>query len=609
MTNGFLKSVLESLGHPFYVVDASTHRILMANSASGDISSAETLTCHSLTHGRPTPCNDPDHPCPVAEVKRSKRPSIVEHLHFDKHGRVRHVEVRAYPIFDDDREVIQVILYALDTTDRRLAEQALRQAHHQLEIRVAQRTSQLEEMNDSLLAEIAERTRVEGALRESEERFRTIFESAQDYIFIKDRSLKYSHVNPAIVKLFGVPASQIVGCAYEDFFDDEGAAYIREVDFRVLAGQTIEHEYTRRFKGTTMTFHEVRVPLRDSSGNIIGLCGISRDVTHRRRSDSSCPVTLRHYPSDAMGRTLDEARHAAAGGGVVLLAGESGAGKDYLARWIHDRSARCNGPFFAINCAAISKELAESELFGHEAGAFTGARGVKRGLLELAEGGTLLLNEIGELSTELQSKLLTFLDTKSFMRVGGQKAVQVNARIIAATNRNLEAETSEGRFLPALFYRLNVLTIRIPPLRERIEDIPLLLEELMAGLAAELQLTQIPVINPADVIGLVRYHWPGNVRELRNVLERALMLWDGDNFHIGLPRTSREADEQERSVRGLVPKGRTLHEVTAEVTQFLCSDALRRCEGNKSATARLLGISRDTLYRYLKQYGIHEDLV
>ena len=236
-----------------------------------------------------------------------------------------------------------------------------------------------------------------------------------------------------------------------------------------------------------------------------------------------------------MKAALHQARRAATADSIVLLQGESGSGKDYLARWIHDHSRRAPGPYFAVNCAAISRELAESELFGHERGSFTGAHGRKRGLLELAEGGTLLLNEIGELPLSLQSNLLTFLDTRSFLRVGGEKSITVNARIIAATNRNLDTEVAEARFLSPLLYRLNVFTINVPPLRDRIEDIPLLVEEIMSRLAKDLQLTSIPAIDPASTIALTRYHWPGNVRELRNVIERALILSDGKTLNVALP--------------------------------------------------------------------------
>jgi transcriptional regulator with PAS, ATPase and Fis domain len=183
----------------------------------------------------------------------------------------------------------------------------------------------------------------------------------------------------------------------------------------------------------------------------------------------------------------------------VLIEGESGSGKDYLARYIHNNSKRSGGPFYAINCAAIPEDLAESELLGHEAGAFTGAIRRKRGLVELAEGGTLLLNEIGELSLPIQAKLLTFLDTFSFTRVGGEKSVTVNVRIMAATNKDLSQAVSRGEFRRDLFFRLNVYGIRVPTLRERLADIPVLTRQIVGQLARELQLTAGLSICPEDM--------------------------------------------------------------------------------------------------------------
>ena len=222
------------------------------------------------------------------------------------------------------------------------------------------------------------------------------------------------------------------------------------------------------------------------------------------------------------------------GKSVILLLGESGAGKDYLAKYIHERSNYSSGSYFSINCAAVPLELAESELFGHEAGAFTGAGRRKRGLLELAEGGTLLLNEVGELSPALQAKFLTFLDTRTFTRVGGQQNIRVNARILAATNRDLQHEISIGRFRADLYYRLNVFSIRVPPLRERIEDLPILVAELLSILAKELQMSFSPELTVGEMAKLYNYHWPGNIRELRNVLERAVILSGGGTIKVDI---------------------------------------------------------------------------
>ncbi|MGO9570426.1 MAG: sigma 54-interacting transcriptional regulator [Desulfomonilaceae bacterium] len=456
------------------------------------------------------------------------------------------------------------------------------------------------------LADITDRKRAEVALRVSEERFRAVFEGARDMILIKDHSLRFTHVNHTGERTLGLPASEIIGRTAEDLFDKEAASYIKDVDERVLQGQVVEGEYVRKVRGDPITFSEVKVPLRNDAGAIIGICGIFRDITDRKNVSQAWTMPLSdHYPSPAMHKALREARYASATESIVLLQGESGSGKDYLARWIHDQSKRSGGPYFAVNCAAIPKELAESELFGHEAGSFTGASSRKRGLLELAEGGTLLLNEIGELPLSLQSKLLTFLDTKSLLRVGGDKSIHINARLIAATHRNLETEVAEGRFMAPLFYRLNVFTIQVPPLRDRIEDIPVLAEEILLALGTELQLSQTPTIDLAQMNILMRYSWPGNVRELRNVLERALMLACGDRLDIVLPVESQCSDDWEHTIR--FTPGRSLQDVTDEVTHSLCEYVLRRSSGSRQETARLLEISRTALYRHMKRLRITND--
>jgi two-component system, NtrC family, response regulator AtoC len=452
----------------------------------------------------------------------------------------------------------------------------------------------------SVIRDVTDQKRAERALRLSEERFRAIFEGVRDYIFIKDRSLRFSHVNPAMEKLLGRPAPEVIGLTAADLYGEDAGRHMREVDLRVLNGESVEEEHTRPVNGVKLTFHDIMAPLRSGAGDIIGICGISRNITERKKIEAGSGITLQDYPSASMRETLAKATFAAASDSMILLLGESGSGKDHLARWIHVHSRRCDGPFFAINCAAVPHELAESELFGHEAGAFTGARGKKRGLLELAEGGTLLLNEIGELSTALQSKLLTFLDTKSFLRVGGEKSVHVNARLIAATHRDLESEAERGRFLKALFYRLSVFVIELPPLRERMEDIPLLVEEMMSKLAGEMQLSEFPKFDASALDALKRYHWPGNVRELRNVLERSLMLSGERQLQVVLPLSSGEPAEWSHRVE--FPEGRTLHGILDDVISSVCTEALRRSGGSRNGAARLLGISRDSLYRYLKRF-------
>ncbi len=517
----------------------------------------------------------------------------------DKQGETIFFDAIKFPILDDLGRVIGLAGITRDVTHHREMAQALCEARDRLEERVRERTSEIEKTNEGLRREIAERQKAETALRRSEELFRAIFQSAQDLIFIKDLAGRYVKVNPAAERVFGLPASEIIGLKSKDLVDPRSSKAIKEYESRVLSGETVEGERTLTIKGATYVFHSIGVPLRDPDGTIIGTCSISRDITDRRMVGTSPQVSSQGYHSKPMRATLSAISHAAASDVIVLFQGESGSGKDYAARRVHDLSCRADGPFFSINCAALPHELAESELFGHEAGAFTGAVKRKKGLLELAEGGTLLLNEIGELPLSLQAKLLTFLDTRSFMRVGGQRHVTVNARLIAATHRNLHKEVEQKRFVEPLFHRLNVFPIRVPPLRERIEDLPVLVEEIMAKLGSQLQLSEMPVIDANVIAALRKYEWPGNVRELRNVLERSLMLWTSGPFHIDLPHS--EQPSAKWSYLAEQGSEQSLKEVLDEVTFSVLEHTLHATGGNKKEAADRLGISRDALYRYLKK--------
>lgn len=461
---------------------------------------------------------------------------------------------------------------------------------------------ELEAANERLRIEVAERTRCEDAFRESEERFRAIFETAQDCIYIKDRSLKYTHVNPAMETLFRLPGSKIIGTTDAELYGKEAALHLAGIDSRVLGGEVIEEEHTRLVCGFPTTFLETKAPLHGRSGEIVGLCGIARNITDRKRIEPGHDVTQVEYVSRAMRSTLEKARLVASQETIVLLLGESGAGKDWLARYIHDNSNRAGGPFFAINCASVTPDIAESELFGHEVGAFTGASARKRGLLELAEGGSLFLNEVGELSPTLQAKLLAFLDTRSFTRVGGEKNISVNARLITATNRDLEEEVGKGRFRKDLFYRLNVLSIRIPPLRERTEDIPMLVRQIVSQLQKEIRLVAPPVFDEEVLEAFISYPWTGNVRELRNCLERALILSGGGK----MTKSCLDAKPALKDWTYMIefPEGRSLNDVAEDLKRSLVVEALRRSRGNKVAAARLLGISRNSLNHYVATLNI-----
>jgi two-component system response regulator AtoC len=341
--------------------------------------------------------------------------------------------------------------------------------------------------------------------------------------------------------------------------------------------------------------------------NALAESRLTAEIRHLRArgggAASTCARLEDAARSPAMADVLSLARRSARQSGTILLLGESGSGKSCLARWIHEQSGRAGGPFLAINCAALPRELAESELFGHEPGAFTGSRGRKHGLLELANDGTLVLDEIGEMDLQLQSKLLTVLDSRTFLRLGGEEAVTADARLLVCTNQDLEAGIRAGRFREDLYYRLNVFPIRMPPLRERREDIPTLVEHLLAELAAEMGLAQMPEIESGVVDELAAAGWPGNIRELRNTLERAMMLSDGS----AVRRASLALRQNDAgwSVQVPFPSRQSLHEVTADVSRCLIREALRRGR-TKQEAAGLLGISRHALAHQMHSLGLDE---
>jgi two-component system, NtrC family, response regulator AtoC len=456
-----------------------------------------------------------------------------------------------------------------------------------------------------ILRDITTSKRMEEALRESEQRFRTLFETSQDCMFVKDRTFTYTDVNDAMIELLGIDRSTVIGKTDEELFTSDYASHTRTIEPRVLEGQTIESQQTISCKSSPITLDFIRFPVRDTSGRIAGICGIARDITERTLINVGGNPMGDGYESPAMKSTLAAALLAAETDSILLITGESGSGKDHLARYIHDHSSRSSGSYYAVNCAAIPEELAESELFGHEAGAFTGAGRRKRGLFELAESGTLLLNEVAELSPILQAKLLTFLDTFTFTRVGGEKPVTVNARLIAATNRELEKEVAENRFRKDLFYRLNVFSIRVPPLRDRLEDIPVLVGHIVSRLAADMQLPAVPEISSEALERLCRYTWPGNVRELRNVLERALIVSRGGPVRIADVAVGETTHSMRPREMGL-PLERSLVDVLAETERELITRALSQSAGKKHEAARLLGISRFALSRHMSKLAIPE---
>ncbi len=296
--------------------------------------------------------------------------------------------------------------------------------------------------------------------------------------------------------------------------------------------------------------------------------------------------------SPAMQRVFELARLAAPSGSTILVLGESGTGKEVMARAIHAESPRAAGPFVAVSCAALTETLLESELFGHEKGAFTGAVARRKGQFEAANGGTLFLDEVGDVSPKLQLDLLRVLEDRRFHRVGGSEPIAVDVRVIAATNRDLRAAVADGSFRQDLFYRLDVIEMTLPPLRQRKEDIPLLVAHFLE-LLGEQQKRRLEV-SPEAMVALLVHDWPGNVRELRNALERGAVV----AAQAGLLRP---ADLGLAGAPGATPAGPSSLE---EIERRHVGSVLAHCAGNVSQAARLLGIDRVTLYNKMKKYGL-----
>jgi len=336
------------------------------------------------------------------------------------------------------------------------------------------------------------------------------------------------------------------------------------------------------------------------------------DTLHLRRQVAALRLREREAvnfdvlrsPDPVMREACELARRVAKSPGkTILLQGESGTGKELLARAIHNESDRADGPFMALNCTALPETLFESELFGHEKGAFTDARTKRIGLAELADGGTLFMDEIGDMALPLQAKFLRFLQERTFRRVGGGADIQVDVRVVAATNRDLETEVQTGRFRDDLFYRINVVPIYVPPLRERKADIPFLAKRFVEDFNRDFS-KEVREVSPEAMERLLSYNWPGNVRELKNLIERVMILESEPIIrpdHIPIPAERSARDGEARVALPLVSL--RLREVERQVILHVldCTD------GNRSAASRILGVNRTTLYSKMRKLGIYSE--
>ncbi|KAB1442793.1 sigma-54 interaction domain-containing protein [Pseudodesulfovibrio senegalensis] len=430
--------------------------------------------------------------------------------------------------------------------------------------------------------------------------FEDVLASIADGVFTVDTDWNITYFNEAAERITGIPAEEALGQKCWDVFHSslcDGSCALREcvANSGVISCKSI---FIVRPDGQKVPVSISAAPLRNADGEIVGGVETFRDLTElqlmRRKVEehySFEDIVGRSEALDKIFRILPQVSRSEA---TVLLLGESGTGKELFARAVHNLSTRREGPFVAVNCGALPDTLLESELFGYKAGAFTDAKGDKPGRFELAAGGTIFLDEIGDLPAKLQVKLLRVLQEKVYEPLGGVKPVPCDARIIAATNRDLETLVAEGTFRQDLYYRLNVVTLRLPPLRERREDIPLLVNHFIREYNT-LQDKNVQGVSEDVMALLLRHDFPGNVRELENILEFAFILCSNGFIQLEhLPDSIRPLKSADVLAEGV---GGTLEEIKCRAVL----QALERNEGRKMATCRELGISKDTLRRMLQR--------
>ena len=448
--------------------------------------------------------------------------------------------------------------------------------------------------------DITARKEAEERLHALERELAAVVRDAQEAIVAWSPDGTIVSFNPAAEALYGVPLARAVGSPVETLVPESSRTEFRKRQARVLAGEKLPIAEAYRLRnGQEIEVEESLFAIHDSTGAPVRVASIARDISELLRLRRATEILAGperastpgdDVPSERMRETLASAEVVAQDAhATVLLLGETGVGKSWLARRIHRSSPRAERPFFELNCASLEPSLLESELFGHERGAFTGAQAQKRGIVEVAEGGTLFLDEVGELPPGVQAKLLTFLESRTFRRLGGTRAMQADVRLLAATNADLKELVAKSAFRRDLYFRLSVVPIEVPPLRERREEIPLLVRSVVQDLARG----RSPTVSRAAMAALRRYDWPGNIRELRNVLERALILSRGES--IDLPHLSPEV---QRGKKTRASSARLEDVERAHIEQILDSVA-----GNRTRAAELLGISRSTLKRKLIELG------
>ena len=460
-------------------------------------------------------------------------------------------------------------------------------------------------------------------IKKSEAELRTIIDAIPQLIVAIGADGEFLYANQAIQEYTGLTKEEVRSEGFREVFHPEDSERLRD-ERAVALSRGVPFEYERRVRRRDGQYRWLFVqynPVRGEAGNVIRWYATGTDIEDRKQAEERTRnenIALREEidrfsmyeaivgSSEALRRVLSEISKVAPTDSTVLISGETGTGKELIASAIHKRSKRSARAFIRVNCAAIPPSLIASELFGHERGAFTGATQRRAGRFESADGGTIFLDEIGELSPEVQIALLRVLQEREFERVGSSQPISIDVRVLAATNRDLEAAVAAGTFRQDLFYRLNVFPIRLPSLRERKDDIALLVEYLVERYAKRAG-KRISHIKKKTLDLFQAYDWPGNIRELQNVIERAVILCDGETFSVDetwLPRKSNQRSERQGSLAGVLADDK---KEFSERERKAIEAALAECQGRVSGlhgAAAKLGIPHQTLASKIASLGI-----
>jgi len=625
-SQAFSEKIINSITDNLIVIDPKTHTIIQANDgfhSRVDLEppAAVGKLCHEIMRDSLTPCGEAGIPCPIAETARTKRPALMDKIYKDAEGVDRMLEVATYPVLEAHGEVTLILRLEKDVTEKRQMEEAL--AFRSKELQKTQH--QLETLFD-ISRQVSAIDSFPGVVHFIQEVCQEVFPETEMFFFLldgeKQRFLELEECNFTVVEplvrgiqeleqsrlisdfvqyVQNVREMHIMSSEYSNdipaFLSLLAKSYPSWFGFPIstphkcigyfLLGSKISQEYSRE---DLHFFHNL---FNQIAGDIDHLVRHEKEINLLRQE-----VTERTSHGEIIGQS-DEMQKiyelidlVSGSDATVLIAGENGTGKELVAQAIHQGSHRGSGPFIVANCSAYSPALLESELFGHEKGAFTGAIKRKKGRIERAKGGTLFLDEIGDIAPATQVLLLRFLQDHCFERVGGEQTLEADVRVLAASNLDLYKAVEAGRFRDDLYYRLNVITIDMPPLRDRKEDIPMLCKHFLEKYSLK-EGKQIQSFSSSAMQALLDHDWPGNVRQLENAISHAVILAQGavvEGKH--LPQFLKQVTEE--------PPSTSL----AENERRLILAILQECSWNKHEAARQLQISRSTLYSKIRRYNL-----